>query len=102
MMTPISSGMPNNRLSPIAVPITSARSVAQIAISASTHSGHDTARGKASRQACAKSRPAPIPSRAQSACKRIAIRFESSAMVSSEYPNFDPPASEVAQLPGSM
>ena len=46
MITPISSGMPNRRLSPIAVPITSARSVAQIAISASTHSGHDTAARK--------------------------------------------------------
>ena len=38
--TPISSGMPNRRLSPIAVPITSARSVAQMANSASAQSGH--------------------------------------------------------------
>ena len=38
-MTPISSGMPNSRLSPIAVPITSARSVAQMANSASAQSG---------------------------------------------------------------
>ena len=68
--TPSSSGMPNRRLSPIAVPITSARSVAQIAISAIAHSGHDTARGNASRQACARSRPDAIPSRAHSACKQ--------------------------------
>ncbi len=53
----ISSGMPNSRLSPIAVPITSARSVAQMAISAISHSGTDTARGNASRHACARSRP---------------------------------------------
>ncbi len=84
MMTPISSGMPNSRLRPMAVPITSARSVAQIAISASTQSGHDTARGKASRQACARSRPAPMPSRVHSACSKIAIKFESSAMLSRE------------------
>ena len=40
--TPISSGMPNRRLSPIAVPITSARSVAQMANSASAQSGTAT------------------------------------------------------------
>ena len=39
MTTPISSGMPNSRLRPIAVPITSARSVAQMASSASSQSG---------------------------------------------------------------
>ena len=38
MNTPISSGMPNSRLRPIAVPMTSARSVAQMAISANSHS----------------------------------------------------------------
>ena len=82
-MTPISSGTLNRRLSPIAVPITSARSVAQIAISAASQSDHDTGRGKASRQACARSRPAPIPSRAHKDCNRIAIRLDSSAIVSS-------------------
>ena len=39
MMTPISSGMPNSRLRPMAVPMTSARSVAQMAISARNQSG---------------------------------------------------------------
>ena len=83
MITPSSSGMPNSRLSPIAVPITSARSVAQMAISLTTHSGHETQRGNASRQACARSRPAPMPSRAHSACSRIAMMFDISAIVSS-------------------
>ena len=45
MITPSSSGMPNSRLSPIAVPITSARSVAQIAISLTSQSGHEAQRG---------------------------------------------------------
>ena len=42
MMTPISSGMPKIRLRPIAVPITSAMSVAMMAISASAHSASET------------------------------------------------------------
>ena len=67
----------------MAVPITSARSVAQMANSASAHSGQATQRGKASRQACARSRPEAMPSRTHSACSRIAIRLESSATVSS-------------------
>ena len=45
MSTPISSGMPNSRLRPMAVPITSAMSVAMMAISASSHSGQATQRG---------------------------------------------------------
>ncbi len=67
----------------MAVPITSARSVAQMASSASTHSGHDTKRGKASRQACARSRFEAMPSLMHSACNRMAIRFERSTMHSS-------------------
>ena len=43
--TPISSGSPKSRLSPMAVPITSARSVAQMASSAKAHSTHATGRG---------------------------------------------------------
>ena len=39
MKIPISSGIPNSRFRPIEVPITSARSVAMIAASASSHSG---------------------------------------------------------------
>ena len=83
MITPSSSGMWNNRLRPMAVPITSARSVAVMAISADSHSGHDTQRGKESRQACAKSRPAPTPSRVHSDCNMIAITLDKSAIVSS-------------------
>ena len=45
--TPSSSGMPNSNCSAMAVPISSARSVAQMAISASTHSATLTGRGKA-------------------------------------------------------
>ena len=37
MIAPASSGMPNNNLSAMAVPITSARSQAMIAISQSSH-----------------------------------------------------------------
>ncbi len=81
--TPISSGIPNSRLSPIAVPMISARSVAVIAISANSHSGQDTHVGNASRQACARSRPEPTPSRVHSACSTIAMMLEISATVSS-------------------
>ena len=45
MMTPISSGMPNSRFNPMAVPITSAMSVAMIASSAKNHSGIETQAG---------------------------------------------------------
>ena len=40
-------------------------------------------RGKASRQACARSRPEAMPSRAQSACSTIAMMLDSSATISS-------------------
>ena len=81
--TPISSGMPNRRLSPIAVPITSAKSVAQIATSARSQSGYETARGKASRQPCARSRPVATAMRAHRCCRTIAMMFDSRAMKSS-------------------
>jgi len=67
----------------MAVPITSARSVAMIAASANSQSGTDTQRGKASRQACARSRPEAMASRAQSDCRRIAMMFDNSATKSS-------------------
>ena len=63
----------------MAVPITSARSVAMIAPSASTHSGTDIHLGKASRQACARSRPEATASRAHSDWSRIAMMFDSRA-----------------------
>ena len=83
MTTPISSGMPKIRLRPIAVPITSAMSVAMIAISARSHSIIATGFGNASRHACARSRPEPIASRAQSDWRMIAMMLETSATTSS-------------------
>ena len=83
MMTPISSGMPKIRLRPIAVPITSAMSVAMMAISASAHSIRRHGRGKASRQAWARSRPDAMASRAHSDCSTIAMMLETSATTSS-------------------
>jgi len=54
-----------------------------MAISADSHSGNETQRGKESRQACARSRPAPTPSRVHSDCSTIAIRLDNIATVSS-------------------
>ena len=54
------------------------------------------------RQACARSSPAPTPSRAESDCSTIAIRLERTATKSRAAPNLEPPASAVAQLPGSI
>ena len=71
------SGMPNKSLSAIAVPITSARSQAMMAASQATQSRKLTGREKLARQACARSRSVTMPSRAASACNRIAIRFDS-------------------------
>ena len=67
----------------MAVPITSARSVAVMAISADSHSGSETKRGKESRLAWARSRPAPTPSRVHSDCSTIAMMLDSIATVSS-------------------
>ena len=63
----------------MAVPITSAMSVAMIASSAAAHSGQTSQRGKASRQACARSRPDAMASRAHSDCSTMAIRLLTSA-----------------------
>ncbi len=62
----------------MAVPTTSAISVAIMAISAIAQSGTETKRGKASRQAWARSRPVAIASRAQSACSTTAMMLDSS------------------------
>ena len=70
-------GMPNSNLSAIAVPMTSARSQAMIAASQASQSMKLTGREKLARQACARSRSVTMPSRAASACNRIAIRFDS-------------------------
>ncbi len=86
----------------MADPITSARSVAAIAISARIQRTIVVRREKRSRQAWARSRPEAMPSRAASACRRIAIRLEAKTTQRSAYPYRAPPAMSVAQLPGSM
>jgi hypothetical protein len=75
--------MPKSSSSAMAVPISSARSVAQIATSARAQSAKFTGRGKRSRQSCAKSRPVAMPTRAQRACSSMAISEDSSATESS-------------------
>ena len=60
----------------MAAPITSARSHAAMAISQRNHRTRTTGLEKLSRQACARSRPLAMPSRAASACSRIAMRLE--------------------------
>jgi hypothetical protein len=75
--TPHTSGMPNSRLSAMAVPITSARSHAQMATSQAAHWHRLEKREELARQACARSRPVAMPSRTASTCSRIAIRFDS-------------------------
>src|ERR1017187_5307853 len=92
----------NSRLSAIADPITSARSQATIAISAPSQSTKLTLRPKASWQTCARSRSVATPSFRLRLCNRIAIRFDAMMTNSSVYPNREPPAMSVAQLPGSM
>ncbi len=67
----------------MAVPITSAMSVAMMAISASSQSTQATGRGKASRQAWARSRPEAMASRAQSDCRTMAMMLDTSATTSS-------------------
>ena len=67
----------------MAVPTTSAMSVAMMAISAKSQSIQATGRGKASRQACARSRPEPMASRAHSDCRMMAMMLDISATVSS-------------------
>ena len=69
-------GSLNSRFSAMAAPRTSARSQAAIASSARTHNERMTGREYESRQACARSRPAAMPSRAAIACSRMAMRFE--------------------------
>ena len=58
------------------VPTTSARSVAAIATSAWNQSRTFTGREYSARHACARSCPVINPSRAESVCKRTAIRFD--------------------------
>ena len=67
----------------MAVPTTSAMSVAMMATSAKSQRIQATGRGKASRQACARSLPDPIASREQRDCRMMAMMLDISATVSS-------------------
>ncbi len=73
MLTPHSIGSLNNRLSPMAIPNTSARSQAAIATSASRYKKKFTALGYVSRDACARSLRVTIPKRALRLCSNSAI-----------------------------
>ncbi|MNR17047.1 hypothetical protein D3C85_1336870 [compost metagenome] len=74
--TPASSGMLNSRLRAMAVPMTSARSVAQIASSARIHCDQADQREAPCRHACARSMPVTSPSRLASTWSSIAMRLD--------------------------
>ena len=95
-------GTPNSRLSAIAAPTNSARSVAIAMISACTHRPQVTGRGNASRHSSGRLRPVATPTLADRYCTSIAIRFAAMITQTSRKPYFAPPAMLVAKLPGSM
>ena len=68
--------MPNRSCRPIAEPSTSARSQAAMATSARIQSAQETRRENMERQACARSMPVTMPSRAERLWSKIAIRFD--------------------------
>ena len=69
------SGTPNRRLSAIAAPTNSARSVAIAISSAWTHRPQVTGRGKCSRHSSGRLRPVAMPTLADRYWMSIAIRF---------------------------
>ena len=71
----MNGGTPNSRLSAIAAPTNSARSVAIAMISAWTHNPQVTGRGSASRASSGRLRPVATPTLADRYCTSIAIRF---------------------------
>ena len=71
----MNGGTPNSRLSAIAAPTNSARSVAIAMISACTHRPQVTGRGSASRHSSGRLRPVATPTLADRYCTSIAIRF---------------------------
>ena len=73
IQVPYIKGMPVNNLIPMAIPKTSAKSVAAIANSAKMYKLKLTAGGYVSRLACAKSSRRTIPNLALKLCKRIAM-----------------------------
>ena len=68
-------GMCSSRLSPIAAPRNSARSVAMAVTSCVIHSVMQTPREKRTRHISARFLPVAIPSFAESPCKSMAIRL---------------------------
>ena len=102
MLTPQNKGKPVSNCIPMAIPNTSARSVAAMAISAKIHKMKLIGFGYASLLACAKSRPRTMPSLADKPCSSKAIKLLMSNTHINEYPNLLPPAISVAQFPGSM
>ena len=100
--TAIINGIWKSRFSAIAAPITSAISVAMIAISVSNHKIIPRVRLVRARIACARSIWVTIPNLAAMYCKSIAIKLDSKIIDISKYWKFCPPVIDVAQLPGSM
>ena len=73
-----------------------------IAISSAwIQSPSDAVRGKCSRQSSGRLRPVTMPTFAERYWISIAIRFAATITHSSRKPNFEPPATFVAKLPGS-
>ena len=68
----------------MAVPMTSARSQAQMATSQASHCAIAEGRDEVSRHACAKSIPVTMPSRVHNTWRNIAIKLESRTIQSSE------------------
>src|SRR3954466_7528257 len=73
-----------------------------MAISHRSQLGQRVQRGYQSRQACAKSLPVTIPKRAESTCRKIAMKLAIATTHSKSYLCFAPAARSVPQLPGSM
>src|SRR5665213_4229080 len=87
MRTAQKIGMWKSRLMATALPSTSARSQAPIAISDDIQFGYRVHLGYQSRHACARSLPVTIPSRAARTCMKIAMTLASATTHSSPYLN---------------
>ena len=80
MTTPAGSGMCISTFRAIAVPMTSATSVAMIAHSAKNQMARFNHLGRNSRHALDRSNPVTEPSLIQRDCKKMAIKLESKMM----------------------
>ncbi|KAH3688864.1 hypothetical protein WICPIJ_000170 [Wickerhamomyces pijperi] len=83
--TPAGNGTFRRMFKAIAIPITSATSVAMIAHSAKNQRIKFNQRGKYSRHALDKSNPVTDPNLIQSDCKNMAIMLDNNTMKRSEY-----------------